>query len=75
MKNRAPNKIERTLISRWTKEALARKKSEGVRLGRPTGSLAKQTKLTDKEAVTEELLAKPWLVSTIAVRMGQGWQQ
>jgi putative DNA-invertase from lambdoid prophage Rac len=30
--------IERNMISARTKEALARKRSEGVRLGRPTGS-------------------------------------
>ena len=63
MKNSEPNKIERTLISQRTKEALARKKSEGVRLRRPTGSLAKQTKLTGKEAVIEEPLAKRIVVS------------
>jgi DNA invertase Pin-like site-specific DNA recombinase len=41
--------IERSMISSRTTEALARKKAEGKRLGRPKGSLAKQTKLTGKE--------------------------
>src|SRR5215208_8452251 len=41
--------IERSMISSRTKEALARKRSEGQRLGRPTGSYAKATKLTGKE--------------------------
>ena len=48
--------IERQLISQRTKEALARKKSEGVKLGRPKGSLSKQTKLTGKEEIIKELL-------------------
>lgn len=34
--------IERTLISQRIKEALARKKSEGVKLGRPVGSRKKK---------------------------------
>lgn len=38
--------IERNLISQRTKEALARKKSEGKKLGRPKGSLSKTTKLS-----------------------------
>src|SRR3954447_13256809 len=36
------------LLGRF-KEALARKRSEGQRLGRPKGSLSKITKLTSKE--------------------------
>ena len=48
--------IERQLISQRTKEALARKKSEGMKLGRPKGSLSKQTKLSGKEEVIKELL-------------------
>src|ERR1019366_3985188 len=41
--------IERSMISSRTKEALARRKSEGKQLGRPKGSFAKVTKLTGKE--------------------------
>ena len=41
--------IERQLISQRTKEALARKKAEGILIGRPKGSLSKKVKLTGKE--------------------------
>ena len=41
--------IERNLISQRTKEALARKKAEGVILGRPIGSKSAKTKLTGRE--------------------------
>src|SRR5690554_3865839 len=41
--------IERNLISQRTKEALARKRAEGVILGRPVGSKSAKTKLTGKE--------------------------
>ncbi len=50
--------IERQLISQRTKEALARKKSEGMKLGRPKGSLSKQTKLSGKEEEIKVLLEK-----------------
>ena len=41
--------IERNLISQRTKEALARKKAEGGKLGRIRGSKNKKNKLTGKE--------------------------
>ena len=37
--------IERNLIAQRTREALARKRSEGMHLGRPTGSVYKANKL------------------------------
>ena len=48
--------IERNLISQRTKEALARKKSEGVVLGRPKGRKSTHVKLSGKEAAIRILL-------------------
>ena len=50
--------IERNLISQRTKEALARKKAEGVILGRPKGSKSKNLKLSGKEVQILDLLDK-----------------
>ena len=58
--------IERDMISQRTKEALARHKAEGKKLGRPKGSLSTQTKLTDKEPVIKEMLSKQVPVATLA---------
>nr|WP_181718642.1 master DNA invertase Mpi family serine-type recombinase [Pedobacter sp.]QJS06222.1 invertase/resolvase [Pedobacter sp.] len=62
--------IERNLISQRTKEAMARMKSKGLPVGRPTGSLSKQTKLTGKEDTIRELLDKKVGVSTIGRILG-----
>ena len=58
--------IERSMISSRTKEALARKKSEGMRLGRPKGKLSAVTKLTGKDALIREYLDRKIPVSVIS---------
>ena len=62
--------IERNLISQRTKEALARKKSEGFRLGRPPGSKSKRLKLSGREAEIQVLLDAKISKSAIARRFG-----
>jgi len=58
--------IERNMISQRTKEALQRKKSEGMTLGRPRGSLSKITKLTGKDDVILGFLDKKVPVAVMA---------
>ena len=58
--------IERSMISSRTKEALARRKSEGKRLGRPKGRLSTTVKLTGKDDIIKELLNKKISDSAIA---------
>lgn len=62
--------IERNLISQRTKEALARKKAEGVILGRPVGRKSTRTKLTGQEQKIKELLSKRVSHSAIARILG-----
>lgn len=58
--------IERDLIAQRTKEALARKKAEGVVLGRPIGSKSRTVKLSGKEGYIRELLDQGVSISEIA---------
>lgn len=58
--------IERSMISSRTKEALARRKSEGKQLGRPKGRLSTTVKLTGKDDAIKELLSKKISDSAIA---------
>lgn len=62
--------IERNLISQRTKEALARKKAEGVILGRPKGSKSARTKLTDKEQKIQALLDRGLSMAAIGRLLG-----
>lgn len=62
--------IERNLISQRTKEALARKKAEGVTLGRPVGCKSAKTKLTGHEKKIINLLNKNVSISAIGRILG-----
>jgi DNA invertase Pin-like site-specific DNA recombinase len=62
--------IERDLISQRTKEALARRKSEGVILGRPRGRKSSHVKLSGHEKEIRELLEKHTSKSAIGRMFG-----
>ena len=62
--------IERNLISQRTQEALARKRAEGVVLGRPEGSRNSRYKLDGKDSEIRRLLSRNWSVSAIARKLG-----
>ena len=61
--------IERNLISQRTREALARRRAEGVVLGRPRGRKSSRVKLTGREDEIMDLLARGWSKSRIARHM------
>ena len=58
--------IERNLISQRTREALARRRAEGVVLGRPRGRKSSRVKLTGHEDEIMDLLGRGWSKSRIA---------
>jgi DNA invertase Pin-like site-specific DNA recombinase len=61
--------IERNLISQRTKEALARKRAEGIILGRPKGRKSSYVKLTGKEEVIQKMLNRKMSKSAIARKL------
>ncbi len=58
--------IERNLISQRTKEALARKRAEGVILGRPKGRKSNYKKLTGREQEIRVLLERKMSINKSA---------
>lgn len=62
--------IERNLISQRTREALARKKAEGKKLGRPKGKKKINTKLSGKENIILKMINEKYLMNEIAEKFG-----
>ncbi|MDK7376147.1 MULTISPECIES: master DNA invertase Mpi family serine-type recombinase [Weeksella] len=62
--------IERDMISKRTKEALARKKAEGIHIGRPKGRLSDKVKLTGKEETIKKHLEKGMSQVKLSKKLG-----
>ena len=62
--------IERNLISQRTKEALLRKKSEGIILGRPKGRKSNILKLSNHDKKIREFVAAKMSKTQIAKKLG-----
>ena len=62
--------IEREMISRRTKEALALRKAQGVHIGRRFGRKKSITKLTNKEEVIKQRLSEKVPKCRIAEEIG-----
>lgn len=60
------SEIEKSMISQKTKQALDKKRADGVKLGRPVGSKNRHTKLSGKENTIIELIAQGQSYSSIA---------
>ena len=61
--------IERNLISQRTSEALARKRAEGIKLGRPAGSRSRRVKLSGEEERIRDMQAKGLSKAEMARRL------
>ena len=66
--------IERTLISQRTKEGLARKRTEGVVLGRQKGELPTKWKLTPYNDKIKSLISHHHSINSIARKYNVEWE-
>lgn len=62
--------IERSLISMRTKEALEKKRAEGMTLGRPKGHKSCKYKLSGKENSIKQLLMNGYTIKEISHKFG-----
>ena len=62
--------IERNLISQRTKEALKRKKDEGIVLGRPKGKKSTKVKLSGKRELINKYLSSGMSKTVISKKLG-----
>lgn len=67
------SEIERKLISSRTKVALAKRKADGVVLGRPKGSTSVNSKLASNHILIEELLEKGVNIMSLAKMHDVTW--
>ena len=61
--------IERNLISQRTKEALAKRKADGIKLGRPIGRKSSHLKLSGQEDKIKKLRSLKYPITKIAKKM------
>lgn len=62
--------IERNLISQRTREALARKRVEGIKLGRPKGKKISQNKLAGKDSMIRKMISENYSMNEISEYFG-----
>lgn len=64
------SEIERNLISQRTREALAAKKQQGIKLGRPNGQTAKVVRIISDQEIIKDYLSNGESIASLAKKYG-----